>query len=340
MSFEKVIGVDVSSEKLDVYDSASQRLVQLENSIEAATKFAASITNPAQTLVVCEATGSYEHYLVDALHSAGVQVCVANPRQVRDFAKGHGFLEKTDNIDARMIALFGRQVEVNLTAPRSEAEKQLIALVRRRSQVLQLINQENNRLHQNHDPITSRLIQESLKHLQKQQKALDLFIAKTLQKYGKENARVNVIASVPGNGQVTTATLVCELPELGKLNRGEIAKLVGVAPMTRQSGKSDAKRPVRGGRSQVRRVLYMAALVATRYNPVIKAYYTRLLQKGKPKVLALVACMRKLLTILNDMVRRNEVWREINTPKTDTQEKGAAVTVAKLGPPLTTCSTA
>lgn len=331
MKFECVIGVDIASEKLDVFDAELSKASMVENSFEAIRRFVKGIRRPSETLVVCEATGAYEHFLVDALHDANVCVAVANPRQVRDFAKGHGFLEKTDRIDARMIALFGQQVELNLTRPRSEKEKTLVAFVRRRGQVLQLIGQERNRLRQCFDKEMVKLIKRTIAFLEKQEKALGASIAAALREFEKDSPMVAILASVPGVGTVTTATLIGELPELGKLNRSEIAKLVGVAPLAKQSGKSDGKRPVRGGRSQVRKVLYMAALTATRSNPVIQRFYIRLLKQGKPKKLALVACMRKLLTILNDMARRQEKWLP---PK----EKGAAVTVAKLGPPLATCS--
>ncbi len=331
MKFACVIGIDIASDKLDVFDSEQAKALVVDNSIEAIHRFVKGLRQPSETLVVCEATGAYEHFLVDVLHDANVCVCVANPRQFRDFAKGHGFLEKTDRIDARMIALFGQQVELNLTQPRSEQERKLVSLVRRRSQVLQLIGQERNRLRQCFDNEMIKLIKRTMLFLEKQEKALVASITAAMREFEKESPQVAILASVPGVGTITTATLLCELPELGKLNRSEIAKLVGVAPLAKQSGKSDGKRPVRGGRSQVRKVLYMAALVATRSNPVIQRFYMRLLKRGKPKKLALIACMRKLLTILNDMVRRQEKWM----PR---QEKGAAVTVAKLGPPLATCS--
>lgn len=324
MKFANVFGIDVASDKLDVFAANSGKAFTIDNTYEAVARFAKTVRDPQQMLVVCEATGAYEHFLVDAMHEAGINVCVANPRQMRDFAKGHGFLEKTDRIDARIIALFGQQVEINLTAPRSEAEKKLTALVRRRSQLLQLISQETNRLEQCHDREMCKLIQQSVSFQKKQQNALDSRIEKALKEYAKENPKVEIISSVPGVGLVTTATIVSELPELGKLNRAEIAKLVGVAPLAKQSGKSDGKRPVRGGRSQVRKVLYMATLVATRCNPVIRAFYQRLLKRGKPKKLALIACSRKLLTILNDMVRHGKSWQA----DTASTEKRAAVTVA------------
>lgn len=333
MKFSRVIGVDVASKKLDVFNSATGKGQELKNSREAVMRFAKSLGNPKDTLVVCEATGAYEHFLVDVMHELDFSVCIANPRQVRQFANGHGFLEKTDRIDAQILAKFGQQVEVNLATPRTEQEKRLIALVRRRIQVLQLIGQEENRAGQCYDKVALESLTKSIEFLRKQLKSLESMIAEALAEAAKTTPVIEILLSVPGVGTVTTATLYCELPELGKLNRYQIAKLVGVAPLARQSGKSDGKRPVRGGRSKARKVLYMAALVASQSNPLIKPYYQKMLKRGKEKKLALVACMRKLLVILNEMVHRQQKWLE-------PEKKGATATVAKLGPPLATCSIA
>jgi transposase len=309
VKYQRVIGIDVSSEKLDVYDSDGKLSGTIQNTCEAVNKLAKAIKNREGTLVVCEATGAYEHVLVEAMHNAKVAIAIANPRQVRDFAKGHGFLEKSDRIDARIIMVFGQQVEIHLAPPKTEQEKRHQAIVRRRNQLLELIGQEENRLRQSHDQEVKRLIKTMLETMEKQRKQADMELKKLLTELSKTDPRVNIILSKPGVGFVTTSTLICELPELGRLRREKISKLVGIAPMISQSGKSDGKRSVRGGRSIVRRVIYMATLVATRCNPVIKRFYQRLLKRGKPKKLALVAAMRKLLTILNDMVRRGEAWR-------------------------------
>ncbi len=324
-AFARVIGVDIGAEKLDVNDSAARLAALVPNTVAAIrTHIVALIDEKDKTLVVCEGSGGYEHVLVDALHEAGIAVCVANPRQVRDFAKGHGYLEKNDRLDAWIIRRFGEDVELNLTPPRSPAEKALHALVLRRGQLLQTQTADQNRLAQVTDSFTRTMIEESLAHLKKQLQTLAERIQAVLRELAQTEAKVNILQSVPAVGLVTTATLVAELPELGWLNRGEIAKLVGVAPLVDQSGTSDKPRQVRGGRAQVRSVLYMAALVATRHNPVIKRFYQRLLAKGKPKKLALIAAMRKLLTILNDMVRRGEPWLEETSPaKTPPQQKEA-----------------
>ena len=307
-SYERVIGIDVSSIKLDVADSLGKLSPLIENSVEAIAKMIKKFTAPEQTLVVCESSGGWEDVLVDMLHEAKVKVVVANPRQVRDFAKGHGFLEKTDKIDAKVLRLFGEQVKFNLTQPRTEREKELRALSRRRVQLLEMITQESNRKILCRDKATLDFIDQSIEMLKKQLKSIDKALEKFVKELEKESPNVGIIASVPGVGLITTATLYCELPELGKISRNKLAKLVGVAPLTKISGKFDGKRPVRGGRSTVRRVLYMASLVGTQKNPVIRQFYLKLLQKGKPKKLALIACMRKLLLMIHDMVRSQQKW--------------------------------
>lgn len=308
-TYQRTIGVDIASETIDIYDSAGILSGSVPNTpLDIRKSVVAKIGTRADTLIVCEGTGGYEYCLVDAAHDAGIPVAVANPRQVRDFAKGHGFLEKSDSIDAKMICRFGQDVELHLAPRRSEAEKRHQALVRRRGQVLQLISQEENRLGQTADEISREMIATMLSHLKKQLKEADAHLEKLLEERGKDDPNVDILRSVPGVGVVTVSTLLAELPELGKLSRTKIAKLVGVAPIINQTGKSDRKRKARGGRSQVRSVLYMAALVATRHNSVIAAFYRRLVARGKPKKLALIAATRKLLTILNDMVRNQERW--------------------------------
>lgn len=311
ISFSRVIGVDVASEKLDINDSESKIAPIISNTCAAINKMLiAKIKDKENTLVICEATGGYEDVLVDALHEAGVNVCVANPRQVRDFAKGHGYLEKTDKIDAAMIRKFGEDVEVHVTPPLAPEKKALRALMRRRSQVLGLISAEQNRAATTSDKFAAKMIKQTILHLKKQRKTIDTQIAKLVAEAEETDPQIAILSSVPGIGIVSVSTLLSELPELGQLSRGQIAKLVGVAPMVKQSGKSDKKRVARGGRPRVRRVLYMATLVATIHNPVIKRFYQRLLAKGKAKKVALNAAMRKLVTILNDMIRNGQTWRE------------------------------
>ena len=307
--YKRVIGIDVSKDRLDIADSNSKIASQVENTLATVkSQIIKLIKEPKSTLVVCEATGGLEYLLVDLLHDAGVDVAVANPARVRDFAKAHGYLEKSDTIDAKVLQLFGKQVEVSLAKPRTAQERIFIALSRRRTQLLQLVSQESNRLRQCYDSTMHGLIKEMLDSLKKQLKSVDTSIEKSLAEQAKTDPKIDVLLSVPAVGVVMTATLVAEVPELGTLSRTKIAKLVGVAPIIKQSGKTEQRRRARGGRGSVRRVLYMSALVATQKNPVINRFYVRLLKQGKPKKLALVACMRKLLTMLNDMVRNQEKW--------------------------------
>lgn len=310
-SYCRVIGIDISKNRLDLFDSTSQLDKEISYSIDAIQKkIIKNIQEPSQTLVVCEATGGLEEPLVDALHEANIDVAIANPARVRDFAKGHGFFEKSDSIDARIICLYGQQVKVTIAKRRTQEERNFVALSRRRTQLVQLISQESNRHRQCSDTQTRSLIADMLKALKDQLKSLDSTIAERLKSQAKTDPKVEIVRSVPGVGPVMTATIVADLPEIGTLSRSKIAKLVGVAPIIKQSGKTDGKRRSRGGRSSVRKILYMATLVATRKNPVIRAMYLGLIKRGKLKKVALVACMRRLLTMLNNMVRDNTKWQE------------------------------
>lgn len=304
------IGVDVGKHTLVVCDSQGHLKREVRNSTAAIIKHIVNrIDCPGQTFVVCEASGGYERPLVKALQAAGIAVCTANPFQVRRFAQGLGLLEKTDPIDARTLCRFAEIVDLQAARPPSPAEEHQQALVQRREQLLKLISQEQNRLAQAWDPQVAGLIRQMLTQLKAQKKRVEREIEALLKQQAQTNRAVAVLESTPGVGAVTTATLLCRLPELGQLSRAAIAKLAGVAPLAQQSGQRDKPRSVFGGRSGVRRVLYMAALVATRHNPQIRAFYRRLLARGKLKKVALVACMRKLLTILNMMVRNHTPWR-------------------------------
>lgn len=305
--YQRIIGIDVASEKLDVSDSKGKLPVLVDNTTKGIQKLIKRIEEPEETLVVCERSGGYENLMVDLLLAAKVNVAAVNPRQTHYYAKAHGYLEKTDKIDAKVIRLFGEHVPVHVVKPLTASEKQLRALTRRRVQVLSMINQEQNRLRFEDDSV-KEYIEATIDTLKKQLKMLEKELEKQAELMSKTTPKVSIINSIPGVGLVTTATICAEVPEIGQLSRNRVAKLVGVAPMAHQSGQSDGKRRARGGRSTVRRALYMAALVATRKNPVINRFYTRLLSKGKPKKLALVACMRKLLLIINDMVRTNTHW--------------------------------
>lgn len=312
--YQRYIGVDVSKATLEIDDSRRLIPKSIDNDADTIVEvIIQSIDSPESTLVVCEGTGGYERKLAYAMHAAGVPIVIANPRQVRDFASGNGILEKSDPIDASVLRVFGEDARnLTLATQKSEDHQKLGAMARRRKQLVEMINQESNRLQQTMDSEIADLIQEHLETLKKQLKTIDHRLAKMINEQAQTDPTVRVLQSVPGVGSVTISTFLSELPELGKLSRGEIAKLVGVAPLIKQSGQKDGQRSVFGGRGYVRRVLYMATLAATRYNDTIKRFYTRLVAKGKPKMVALVASMRKLLIILNNMVRNGECWRHAN----------------------------
>lgn len=306
-SFAYVVGVDVSKAKLDI--ALPKESLTIENNAKAIQQLIDRIETD-DAIVVMEATGGYERQLVSLLHERRIALAVVNPRRVRDFAKGIGKDAKTDPIDAEVIAYYGEVVKPAPQLAKSNDARKLEALVERRRQLLGLIGQENNRLQQVHDAEIKELIQESLETLKKQLKTVDDRLAKSIkQSAGETQRKVEILESVKGVGPVAISTFLAELPELGNLNRAEIAKLVGVAPINNDSGKHAGKRKVMGGRSYVRRVLYMATLVATRHNPTIRAFYQRLLASGKEKKVALVAAMRKLLTILNVLFKKDELWR-------------------------------
>lgn len=309
--YSRVIGIDVSKDTLEISDSKSKCKGKIDNLPDSINRLiVAKIRSPQETLVVCEATGGLEQDLVDLLQEANVPVVIANPAQMRSFAKGHGYLEKTDAIDAKVIRLFGEQVKATPATPRTEEQKRLTALTRRRSQVIDLLNQEKNRLKQCRDAVTKQWIKESIKSLENQRIIIDETLATLLDKTAENNPTVGILLSAKGIGYTTTAILLGELPEIGTLSRTQIAKLAGLAPIAMQSGKEDRKRSVSGGRANVRTALYMPTMSAMRYNPTISQFARRLERKGKPHKVVVTACMRKLLTILNLMVKNQTLWGE------------------------------
>jgi transposase len=309
-TFSFFVGVDVAKDSLQIYLPFSKENLTVENSVEAIDEFCLKLSKKRKLMVVMEASGGYEKLLVDQLFRASVPVAVVNPRQVRDFAKGIGLDAKTDPIDAQVISKFGDVVQPAAMAEKSDHQKKHSALVTRRSQLLDMINQEHNRIKQTWDDDAKQSIRETLETLQKQLKNVDELLAKMLAN-DKVNARkIEILDSVKGIGPVMISTLIAELPELGEMNRAQVAKLVGVAPINRDSGKSNGKRFIGGGRAHVRRVLYMATIAAIRFNPKIKAFYTQLKAKGKLSKVAIVACMRKLITILNLLIKNNELWKD------------------------------
>jgi len=308
-SFALFVGVDVSKAELEIFFPDSKARLTIQNSADAIVQELVKVLkHKTGVLVVMEATGGYETTLVKVLGQHRISVAVVNLRQLRDFAKGIGMDAKTDRIDAAVIARFGQVVNPTPLAAKSVEDEKLAALVTRRSQLVDLINQEENRLEQTPDREIQQFIRKSLEALKKQQKEIDERLKQCVANDTVNARKIEILDSVAGVGPVTISAFLAELPELGRLNREEIAKLVGVAPVNRDSGTWKGQRFIIGGRSYVRRVLYMATLVATRFNPRIKAYYRHLLSKGKAKKVALVACMRKLLTIINTLIKNDVLW--------------------------------
>lgn len=302
------IGIDVSKAELVVAIRPSHDSWTVPNDEAGIATLVARIPERACVLVVLEATGGYEIAVVAALAAAGVPLVVANPRQIRDFARATGQLAKTDQIDAHTLALFAERVRPDPRPLPDEAARALDALLTRRRQVVEMLTAERNRL--THAlPAIRRDLNQHIRWLERRLRDVDRDLDQMIQSSPVWRAKDNLLRSTPGIGPVVSRTLLGDLPELGTLNRKQIAKLVGVAPLARDSGQQRGKRLVYGGRAAVRAALYMGALVAARRNPVIRAFYQRLRAAGKPPKVALTACMRKLLTMLNAMVRTNTTWR-------------------------------
>ncbi len=261
----------------------------------------------APALIVMEATGGLETHLYAALTTTGLPAVVMNPRQVRDFAKAMGTLAKTDALDARILAHFGAAIQPAVRPMKDVTTQELMALVTRRRQIIAMLTAEKTRFQQAAKWIRQD-IKAHVKSLEQRLKKIDGLIANMITRTPGWKEHDALIQSVPGAGTVLSINLLSNLPELGTLNRREIATLVGIAPLNRDSGNVRGKRRIWGGRAQVRAALYMAALSASRHNPVIKAFYQRLIGKGKAPKVALTACMRKLLVILNTMVKNQTVW--------------------------------
>ena len=303
-----VVGIDVAKNHCDVKFPKQSRVLTFTYDPPGLESLLEHLAAFADCLIVIEATGGYERRLVGELVAAGHRTAVVNPRQVRDFARASGQLAKTDRIDAHVLALFGERMQPRESEKTSAKQQELQQLVARRRQVVGLHVAESNRLDLTSSKLARKGIRQVLALLEKQRAALDAEIAKLVQSDDDWKAKDQVLQSVPGVGPGTSATLLAELPELGRLNRQKIAALVGLAPFNHDSGKFQGKRSIWGGRRTVRSALYMAALSAYRCNPVFKSFAQRLQQSGKPFKLILTACMRKLLVTLNSMLRENASW--------------------------------
>jgi transposase len=311
-SSETYIGIDVSKDRLDVGVLGEERGWQVTNTQEGIAKLVQQMQAVCPELIVVEATGGYQRSVVDALFHAGLSVAVVNPARVRQFARACGLLAKTDKLDAQVLAVFGQRVQPRRYEIKSEAGKQLSALLVRRRQLEEMLKAEQNRL-RTISPSLKGSVQRMIACLKAEKKTLDAQIQQLVAEQESWQEQTEILGSAPGVGKVTTATLLADLPELGKMDRKKIAALVGVAPMNYDSGRKRGYRKTKGGRGDVRSVLYMSTLVATRHNPLIRAQYQQLLKRGKLKKVALMACMRKFLTILNAMLRDRQPFRCAST---------------------------
>ena len=297
---ENYIGIDVAKQNFDLCCLNQKEIRQFENNTKGIRKAIKVITKLQPKLVVMEATGGYEASLAAELHAARLPVAVVNPRRIRDFARANGQLAKTDKLDAAVIALFAARMRPPTQEQIDHNSRRMKALVTRRNQLIRMHTAENNRREHVLDRVIDRSLKKIIKMIEREIEDVEQLIREQLDSMPDLRAKAHILDSAPGIGETTA--------ELGRLNRREIAMLVGVAPINRDSGTFRGKRMTGSGRRDVRSRLFMPTLVAIRYNPVISRFYKHLLAKGKVKMTAIIACMRKLLTILNVMVAKNEAW--------------------------------
>lgn len=306
------VGIDVAKQHLDVHVSSSGEAWRVQNTSEAAQALCERLAALAPVRIVMEATGGLETTPAGILYAARLPVCVVNPRQVRDFAKASGELAKTDRIDARVLAAFARAIRPPLREIKDEEASAFEALLTRRRQLVQMRVQERVRLQGPNAKLQAKSLKEHIAWLERRIEQIDLELTNRLRKSEVWRVKDDLLRSIPGVGPITSRTMLAECPELGRLNRREIAKLVGVAPLANDSGKQRGRRMVWGGRADVRCVLYMATVAALRVNAPIKAFAEKLKAAGKAPKVVITACMRKLLTIMNAMLKTNASWN----PKT------------------------
>jgi transposase len=301
------VGIDVSKKTLDTAIGQEADLWQAANDQKGIATIIDRLQEVSPTLIVVEATGGLEIRLLTALYEANLPFCRVHPGRVREFARSIGLLAKTDKLDARLLARFGEAVKPATTALPGEDEQHLSALLARRRQVIDMLTAEKNRLG-TAPAVTQERISQHILWLQEERDNLDKDIDQFINQTPILEQKQELLQSVPGVGPVVSAILMADLPELGQLSRQKIAALVGVAPFNNDSGPRKGKRRVKGGREAIRSTLYMATLSSIQHNPVIQLFYKRLVNAGKQKKVAIVACMRKLLTILNAMIRDDKAW--------------------------------
>ncbi len=312
MSEQQWIGIDVCQKYLDIYVRPQGKLFQVTNDEVGISTLVQTLNNIQPELIVIEATGGMEIDAVVKLNGAGLAVAIINPRQARDFAKATGQIAKTDVIDAKILAHFADAIRPEVRPISDESARQLEDLVARRRQISDMITAEKNRRRGKTNSVQAD-INEHIEWLEKRLQEIESQISSAIANNRDWQQKLKLLTSVPAVGEVVAVTLISFLPELGTLSHKSISYLVGVAPLNKDSGKFRGQRRIWGGRAKIRCVLYMAALVAIRFNPPIKAFYERLIQKGKLKKVAITACMHKLLIFLNAMMKNNQTWRhEVN----------------------------
>lgn len=305
------IGIDIAKDSFDIHVKPTGERWTCSSDSPGMDETVNRLRELDPAGIVLEATGGLELHPAAALSSAGLPVAIVNPRQVRDFARALGTLAKTDRIDAEVIALFAEKVRPEPRPMPSDAEQALRELVTRHRQLVDMRTMESNRQHRSRARQVTDSIDTHITYIASEIKAIDREIKQFIRKSPVWRAKENLLKSVPGIGDGTAAMLMAALPELGTLNRRQIAALVGLAPMNRDSGTLRGRRMITGGRAAIRCGLYMPTLTAIKCNPRIKQYYDRLISNGKPFKVALTACMRKLITMLNAIVRENQPWRPI-----------------------------
>jgi transposase len=302
------VGIDVAKDHLDIAIRPGEKVWTVQNDEKGIEELVSQLKDDQPELVVMEATGGLEMNVASALSIVGIPVAVINPRQVRDFAKSTGKLAKTDTLDAKVLAHFAEAIHPEARFLSDEQARQLKALVGRRRQLIEMIVSEKNRSHSCYKNVLDKVL-DHIAWLEESLEELDKELAQVIHDSAVWREKDLLLESVPGIGKITSGVILASLPELGTLDRKKIAALVGVAPFNRDSGTMRGKRSIWGGRAHVRCILYMATLSATRYNPVIKRFYNRLIEAGKTPKVALTACMRKLLVIINSMLRYSTTWR-------------------------------
>jgi transposase len=312
MNMATYAGIDIAKNTFDLALEAQATVLDFPNDTEGIQRCLQHLEPLQPDLIVMEPTGGYERPLVAQLQAAGFPVAVVNARRIREFARACGLLAKTDKLDAQVIARFAATLQPPAQEALDQQTQAMKALVARRHQLVQMHTAEANRLEHACDKAVVQSIRTILRTLERQMDKVEQQIRDQIDRMPELKQKTQQLESVPGIGETTASLLVTELPELGRLNRRQIAALVGVAPINRDSGAYRGKRMTGGGRRHLRARLFMPTLVAVRHNPVLHAFYQRLLSQGKTKMVALIAAMRKLLTILNTMLKKNETWK----PKT------------------------